>query len=52
MTVAWHVMPKVGALYTEKKTFTGFTLPEEYFDAQKDVIRTRLPVAGGAAVAA
>jgi Signal peptidase subunit len=39
VTVAWHVMPKVGALYTGSRTFSGFTMPEEYFDMQKDVIR-------------
>jgi len=49
VTVAWHVMPKVGALYRGSKTFSGFYMPEEYFDMQKDVIR---PAGGGAAAAA
>ncbi len=49
VTVAWQVMPKVGALYTGSKTFSGFTMPEEYFDGQKDVIR---PVGGGGGSAA
>ncbi|KAL4538929.1 hypothetical protein Ndes2437A_g01919 [Nannochloris sp. 'desiccata'] len=48
VTVAWHVMPKVGALYKGSKTFSGFQMPEEYFEMQKDVIRP----AGGAGAAA
>lgn len=30
VTVAWNVMPKVGALYTRQQTFAGFSLPDEY----------------------
>ena len=48
VTVAWHVMPKVGALYKGSKTFSEFQMPEEYFEMQKDVIR---PTGGGAAAA-
>jgi signal peptidase complex subunit 3 len=28
--VAWHVMPRVGALFMRSKTFTGFKFVEEY----------------------
>eukprot|EP00877_Chromochloris_zofingiensis_P010692 jgi/Chrzof1/5877/Cz16g19030.t1 len=31
LTVAWNVMPKVGMLYTNSKTFPVGNLPEEYF---------------------
>lgn len=30
VTVAWNCMPRVGALYTRSKTFSGFRLPEDY----------------------
>ncbi|GMH41933.1 hypothetical protein BSKO_09852 [Bryopsis sp. KO-2023] len=30
LTLVWNVMPRVGRLYTESKTFTGFSLPEDY----------------------
>ena len=37
VTVAWQVMPRVGALYTHSKTFTGFTMPNQYFNREKGI---------------
>jgi len=30
LTVHWHVMPKTGYMYADKKVISGFRLPEEY----------------------
>eukprot|EP00210_Caulerpa_lentillifera_P009263 g8828.t1 len=30
LTVAWNVMPKVGGLYTNSKTFSNFLMPSDY----------------------
>lgn len=30
LTVVWNIMPKVGVLFTQSKTFTNFTMPAEY----------------------
>lgn len=38
-TVSWNVMPKVGALYTRRKSFGPFSLPSEY---QGEVPRPRV----------
>jgi len=35
VTVAWNVMPKVGRLYTDSRTFSHFRLPSEYSQASK-----------------
>ena len=35
VTVAWQVMPRVGALYTGSKTSSGFQMPEEYLELAK-----------------
>lgn len=32
--LSWQVMPKVGALYSRSKTFTGFSFPEQYIERQ------------------
>lgn len=39
VTVAWNVMPYVGALYSHSKTFTGFRLPEQYIEPKMGKIR-------------
>lgn len=39
VTVFWNVMPRVGALYTRSKSFSGFTLPNEYLEPKKGKIR-------------
>jgi signal peptidase complex subunit 3 len=39
VTVAWNVMPRVGRLYTGRRSFSGFRLPEEYIKAEKGNIR-------------
>jgi signal peptidase complex subunit 3 len=46
VTVAWQVMPRVGALYTGSRTFSGFKMPEEYFNREKGKMR---PVGAAAA---
>lgn len=35
VTLAWHVMPRVGAFFTGSRTFTGFSMPEDYFEPAK-----------------
>jgi signal peptidase complex subunit 3 len=30
LTMHWHVMPKTGYMYADKKVISGFRLPEEY----------------------
>jgi signal peptidase complex subunit 3 len=39
VTVEWNVMPKVGRLYTHSRTFSGFSLPNEYIRLQKGKVR-------------
>jgi signal peptidase complex subunit 3 len=40
VTVAWNVMPRVGALFTQRRTFAGIAaLPSDYVKAEKGNIR-------------
>jgi len=49
VTVAWHVMPRVGWLYRRSQTFSGFRLPDRYLDVEKGNIRKGAEDAAAAA---
>jgi len=35
LTLAWNIMPKVGRLYTRKRTETGFAFPDYHIEPKK-----------------